>query len=46
MAGLQARGVDARLLLGADHATLGGFDEDRVEQLVEQTFFKRRCCAL
>jgi hypothetical protein len=43
---LQARGVDAGLLFRADHLPLDGVGKDRIEQLMEQTFFKRRCCAL
>lgn len=41
-----ARGVDAGLLLLADHSLLGGVDEDGIEKSVERTFLRRRCCAL
>ena len=43
---LQTGGVDARLLFGADHLLPDGVGKDRIEQSMEQTFFKRRCCAL
>jgi hypothetical protein len=43
---LHARGVNAGLLFGADHVLLGGVGKDRIEQSMEQTFLRRRCCAL
>jgi len=46
MSRLQARGVDAGLLFGADHLLLDGVGKHRIEQLMEQTFLRRRCCAL
>ena len=42
----QTRGVEAGLFLGPDHPLLGGVGKDRIEQSVEQTFLRRRCCAL
>lgn len=39
-------GVDAGFLFRADKSLLLGVVEDCVQQPVEQTFFKRRCCAL
>jgi hypothetical protein len=41
-----ARGVDAGLFLVADHSLVDGVDEDGIEQPVERTFLRRRCCAL
>jgi hypothetical protein len=42
----QPRGIDAGFLPHANQALLFGVVEDCVQQSVEQTFFKRRCCAL
>lgn len=44
--GLQPGGIDARLLLVADHALFPRVREDRVEERVESTFLRRRACAL
>jgi hypothetical protein len=41
-----AGGVDTGLLFRADQLLLDGVDKDRIEQLMEQTFLRRRCCAL
>jgi hypothetical protein len=43
---LHARGVDAGLLFAADHFPLDSVGKDRIEQFMEQTFLRRRCCAL
>jgi len=42
----QSGRVDAGFLFRADKSLLLGVVEDCVQQPVEQTFFKRRCCAL
>jgi hypothetical protein len=44
--GLHTRGIDAGLLFSADEFPPDRVGKDRVEQSMEQTFFKRRCCAL
>ena len=43
---LHACGIDARFLFYTDNRLLPGVVENRIEQPVEQTFFRRRCCAL
>ena len=42
----QSGRVDAGFLFRADKSLLLGVVEDCVQQPVEQTFFRRRCCAL
>lgn len=42
----QPRGIDAGFFFQTNKGLLPGVVEDRVKQPVEQTFFRRRCCAL
>ena len=46
MSGFQSGRVDTGFLFRTDESSLFGVVEDCVQQSVEQTFFKRRCCAL